>query len=348
MTTHIDLEALLQPVDDENPCGADLEDFVFDPGYTELERMAQGKPEQVMGDEVIPAEEPDWRAVRKKALELSKQVRSLRVAVFLTKALCARDGIAAMCEGLQLVHGLMEKYWDEVEPLIDEGDATERLHTLAELASEEGLLHLIRQALLVSSPAIGKFTVRDYLIASEKLKAPKGEDVVSLTTINQALMDCDLPELQGKLEAIDLSLATVDGIEKLFNEKLSPNHLIDLDPFSRLFKEVRPVIQEVLGRRGIAVESTDSGESAQPSATSGSGPAREPASGEIQSREDVVRMLDRITEYYNKNEPSSPVPLLLQRAKRLVSADFMSIIKDIASDGAQQADLLLGSKNDDE
>lgn len=347
MTTHIDLEALLQPVDDDNPCGVDLEDFVFDPGYTELERMAQGKPEQVMGDEVIPAEEPDWRAVRKKALELSGQVRSLRVAVFLTKALCARDGIAAMCEGLQLVHGLMEKYWDNVEPLIDEGDATERLHTLAELASEEGLLNLIRQALLVSSPAIGKFTVRDYLIASDRLKAPKGEEAVSMTTINQALMDCDLPELQGKLESIDLSLATVDSIEKLFNEKLSPNHLIDLDPFSRLLKDVRPVIQEVLGRRGIAVESADSSDAEQTSAAPGSGSARAPASGEIQSREDVVRMLDRITEYYNKNEPSSPVPLLLQRAKRLVSADFMSIIKDIASDGAQQADLLLGSKNDE-
>jgi type VI secretion system protein ImpA len=95
------------------------------------------------------------------------------------------------------------------------------------------------------------------------------------------------------------------------------------------------------------VESSDSGEAAQTSAASGSDPVRPAASGEIQSREDVVRMLDRITEYYNKNEPSSPVPLLLQRAKRLVSADFMSIIKDIASDGAQQADLLLGSKNDE-
>ena len=59
-------------------------------------------------------------------------------------------------------------------------------------------------------------------------------------------------------------------------------------------------------------------------------------------------MLDRITEYYNRNEPSSPVPLLVQRAKRLVSADFMAIIKDIASDGAKQADLLLGTRDDND
>lgn len=348
MTTHIDLEALTQPVDDENPCGPDLEDFVFDPGYTELERMAQGKPEQVMGNEVIPAEEPDWRAVLKKAQELAGQVRSLRVSVYLTKALCAREGIAAMREGLELVHALMEKFWDDVEPVLDDGDATERLHTLGEIASEEGLLHLIRQSVLVSSPAIGKFTIRDYLIASDKLTTPKGEEAVSLTSINQALMDCDLAQLQAMLENIEQSVETVGRIESLFNEKLSPNYLIDLDPFSKLFKEVRPAIEEALGRRGIAVEtSADDAQAAEPAAA-GAGSVRAPAAGEIASREDVVRMLDRITEYYNKNEPSSPVPLLLQRAKRLVSADFMAILKDIASDGAKQADLLLGSNTDDD
>jgi type VI secretion system protein ImpA len=31
--------------------------------------------------------------------------------------------------------------------------------------------------------------------------------------------------------------------------------------------------------------------------------------GTITSREDVVRLLDRMCEYYERNEPSSPVPL---------------------------------------
>lgn len=348
MTNHIDIEALQKPLDDQNPCGPDLEDFVFDPGYTELERLAQGKPEQVMGDEVIPAEEPDWRAVRKKALELMQQVRSLRVTIFLTKALCAREGLSAMSEGLQLLHALMASYWDEVEPLIDEEDATERLHTLGELASDEGLLSLIRQSVLVSSPAIGKFTIRDFLIASEKLKAPKNAETVTLTSINQAFMDCDLAQLQGMLETIDISLAMVGNIETLFNQKVSPKYMLDLGPFSKLFKEVRPAIQDILGRRGIAVEAAENEPEAISTTASANGPASQPVAGEIRSREDVVRILDRITEYYNKNEPSSPVPLLLQRAKRLVSADFMAILKDIASDGARQADLLLGSNTSDD
>jgi len=339
MAESLDIEKLTAPVDEENPCGEGLDDLVFDPDYAELDRLAQGKPEKVMGDEVIAAEEPDWRAVREKSLALFERVRSLRVAVFLTKASCARDGIPGMVQGLAIVRGLLDRYWDQVEPLIDDGDATERLHTVAEIASEQGLLRLIRQSELVSSPAIGTYTIRDYLIATDKLTAGKDEDAATLTSINQALMDCELDDLQQMIVNIDDAVETAGAIETQFNQNVASQYLIDLDPFTKLFAEIRPALQEVLGRRGVVVEGAGTQETGE---EPGAG-ASAPASGEIRSREDVVRMLDRITEYYNRNEPSSPVPLLVQRAKRLVSADFMAIIKDIASDGAKQADRLLGS-----
>ncbi|PKL96542.1 MAG: type VI secretion system protein TssA [Gammaproteobacteria bacterium HGW-Gammaproteobacteria-8] len=345
MSELLNIEKLAAALDEQHPCGEGLEDFVFDPDYAELERLAQGKPEQVMGDETIPAEEPDWRAVQDKALALFERVRSLRVAVLLTKALCTRQGLAGLCAGLALIDRLQENWWDEVEPLIDDGDATERLHTLAELASEQGLLPLIRQSELVRSPAIGRYTIRDFLIASNKLSASKHEESATLTSINQALMDCDLEFLQATLAFVDEAAELAGSIETRFNQNVSASALIDLDPFTRLFGDIRPALQEVLGRRGIAVES--SGESNDGDVSNAGSAAVPAASGEIRSREDVVRMLDRITEYYNRNEPSSPVPLLVQRAKRLVAADFMAIIKDIASDGYKQADVLLGGPDDD-
>lgn len=341
MAETLDIEKLAAPLDEENPCGENLDDLVFDPEFAELDRLAQGKAEKVMGDEVIPAEEPDWRAVREKSLALFDRVRSLRVAVFLTKASCAREGIPGMVQGLALIRSLLERYWDEVEPLIDDGDATERLHTLGEIASEQGLLRQIRQSVLVSSPAIGRFTVRDYLIATDKLKPADEEEAATLTSINQALMDCELEDLQQMIANIDEAVETAGFIETQFNQNVASQYLVDLDPFTKLFAEIRPALQEVLGRRGVVVEGAGAGAQGEESGAA----APEPAAGEIRSREDVVRMLDRITEYYNRNEPSSPVPLLVQRAKRLVSADFMAIIKDIASDGAQQADLLLGGGN---
>ena len=64
--------------------------------------------------------------------------------------------------------------------------------------------------------------------------------------------------------------------------------------------------------------------------------------------EDVVRALDRISEYYRRNEPTSPVPLLLQRAKRLVSMNFMEVMQDIAPDGAHQAASVCGVNPEEE
>jgi type VI secretion system protein ImpA len=60
-------------------------------------------------------------------------------------------------------------------------------------------------------------------------------------------------------------------------------------------------------------------------------------SGEITSREDAVRMMDKISQYFEKNEPSSPVPMLMNRAKRLVSMKFIEILKDMAPNGVSQA-----------
>jgi type VI secretion system protein ImpA len=56
----------------------------------------------------------------------------------------------------------------------------------------------------------------------------------------------------------------------------------------------------------------------------------------------VVHLLDQICDYYERVEPSSPLPLLLCRCKRLVSANFMDIIRDLAPGGVPQVETLRG------
>lgn len=64
--------------------------------------------------------------------------------------------------------------------------------------------------------------------------------------------------------------------------------------------------------------------------------------GAVRGREDVVRMLDRICEYYAVNEPSSPVPVLLQRAKRLVDKSFTDIVRDLTPAGLSELQVIAG------
>jgi type VI secretion system protein ImpA len=59
--------------------------------------------------------------------------------------------------------------------------------------------------------------------------------------------------------------------------------------------------------------------------------------GVIKSRQDAVRALDAVAEFFRRTEPSSPIPLLVDRAKRLVSKDFLEVLADVAPDAVAQA-----------
>ena len=79
-----------------------------------------------------------------------------------------------------------------------------------------------------------------------------------------------------------------------------------------------------------------------PSAAGGdqAGPA---LSGAVNSAQDVINALDKICDYYNRREPSSPIPLLLKRARRLVGKSFADIIQDLSPDAMNQIKVISGA-----
>jgi type VI secretion system protein ImpA len=102
-----------------------------------------------------------------------------------------------------------------------------------------------------------------------------------------------------------------------------------------------------LAKRGASLDKSVSGETvaATGTATEGAAVQAPQIPGEINTREDVVAALDRICDYYSKREPSSPLPLLLQRCKRLVSASFLDIIQEMLPDAIERAKAIGGQSN---
>jgi type VI secretion system protein ImpA len=70
--------------------------------------------------------------------------------------------------------------------------------------------------------------------------------------------------------------------------------------------------------------------------------------GRITSNQDVLKALDMIVAYYTQNEPSSPVPLLIKRAKRLVGKSFVDIIRDLSPDAMSQVKIVSGDEDQPE
>ncbi len=109
------------------------------------------------------------------------------------------------------------------------------------------------------------------------------------------------------------------------------------------------VYAQQLTRRGVGVVDDEEDEDDDDAPTNGNGNGRgapvQRLSGEIASREDVIRAIDKICEYYARFEPSSPLPLLLRRAKRLANKSFLEIVRDLSPDALKQV-LALGGEDE--
>ena len=337
----IDVNGLLEEISAEIPCGEDLE---YDPDFGEMERAAQGKPEQQIGSTFIPAQEAVWPDVKSKAMALFGRTKDLRVAIYLTRSLLHTEGLIGLSDGLTLIQGLLVRYWEMVHPQLDpadNNDPTLRINTLSSLYDPETVLQGIREVTLVNSTALGRFSLRDILITLGKLSLPTGsnEKAIDILTINAAFMDAQLDDLQKTANAISRSIECVATIESQLMDKVGSMQTADFSTLSNLLYEAQHIMSEHLTQRGVG-EAAASSEAINE--VPGSQMSAQPMTGVINSQEDVIRVLDMACEYFNRHEPSSPVPLLLQRAKRLVAKDFMEILRDLTPAGVTQAEEISG------
>jgi len=317
---------------DAEPSGPNLE---YDPDFMALGRAQQGKPEQAMGDTVKAAEEPDWRDVGERAEALLGRTRDLRVVVALSTALLRTEGFEGFASALSILDGLLQGQWDTVHPQLDaedNNDPTLRVNSLLSLAAADGLLKALREVPVVTSKTLGRFSLRDMRIASGKLAAPASlADPPKQVQIDAAFLDADLAALQSTATAVGAALDHLAAIDRLLVDKVG-GQAPELKPLVLDLREIKLALADKLAARGAG----------QPGSAPKVATSERSQSGEVSSREDVVLQLDRLCEYYRRHEPSSPVPLLLRRARRLVAKDFMDIIRDLTPGGVAEAELLGG------
>lgn len=335
----IDVEKLLEPVSDDSPCGENLE---YDPAFIEMNRAAEARPEQQMGASVIEAQPADWKTVRKLAVELCGRTKDLRVGMALARALLQTAGPAGFADGTAFLLGLLESHWDGVHPQLDpddNNDPTMRVNVLITLVDQEALLRPIRMAPIVESKAMGRYSLRDIEIARGDLISGGDAKPPDMAVIDAAFMDSSIDDLQATAEALAQAIQHSEKLDTVLTEKVGSTQAPDLSALAAVLRELRQALADQLSRRGVESGGAAAVESAGAASTGGAAPS---IAGEVNTREDVVRALDKACQYYERHEPSSPIPLLLKRAKRLVAKDFMEILRDLAPDGVGQAEKISG------
>lgn len=342
----LDCARLLAPVSEDEPSGLVLE---YDPAFLSLHETAKGKPERRMGTSVIPAEPPDWTRVEESATALLARTKDLRVATLLVKARLHNAGMLGLCEGIGFIRSLLERHWDTLHPRLDAEDGDDpsmRVNALADLADPEVVVPRLRACELASARGVGRVCVRDLdrgTDADPSAAAATDGQAGSAPPVEQVLAAADRGAMAKMADATVHATEDLSQIETFLRERVGADRIPDFSKLTSLLQLAARALPARLGVEGDA----SGGTAAPATAADAQLPARGAdafAAARIASRSDVLRALDDICAYYERFEPSSPIPLLLRRSKRLVAMSFMEIVRDLVPDAVPHVEALRGKE----
>lgn len=338
------LESLSQPVAEDMPSGENLE---YDPVYLEIENLVRPKSEAMVNseDSGLAAEETDWKEVGKHAEELSERTRDLRIQVYAAVSALNTRGFSAFRDNLNVLKIFLGKFWDSVHPQLDpddNNDPTLRMSTLQMLNDRRLVVAPVDRAKLVEMKGVGSFSIHDVDLALGHENPVEGEDLPDINLVRQAFLTAEPDYLDELGTAVSESKDLLSEMSNIWQEKTGDAAGLEFSDAIKALRRVSSVITEFApGPSGEGDPEAGSGDEEPGSAMASF------VSGAINSRADVIRVLDRICDYYQVNEPSSPIPLLLRRAQRLVEKSFLEILEDMVPDGVNQAKIISGDKDKD-
>ena len=345
----LDIDSLLQAVNDATPCGEDLE---FDPLFAEMERAKRGTDAQQIGDSINEGEPPNWRLVTKNAVKLLKQSHDVRIATTLSMAMLHLHSFAGFAQGLQLLTGLLKNDWQCLHPEHDPYDdyPIERVNALSELGHHSFVLTLKKHP-LVAARGLGQFSFDDIQFALKKGDKAQEDDRADTTLINATFKACELDTLQQTSQSVTDIVHSFQQMNKILQDAIGVQYAPNFSKTVQLLTEINKTLQSHLPEPPEAepesidnvevVDNTDILAASHPMNT-----VKVRAVTTIENREDVNRALNKICQYYDKYEPSSPVPLILKRAQGLVDKSFVEVMQDLSPNSVNELLQLFGTSDD--
>jgi type VI secretion system protein ImpA len=256
---------------------------------------------------------PDWGRQLDRAMALSGASRDLRAWIWLTRASLCVDGVPGLAAGLKLMADGLDRYWEELPPQhADEPDPSERFMRRLSALTELG--------------------VTNYQCNLDQLQG-HGRNLADLRADLDLMVAKAVPDAATRA-AIDDARGAIDAMVRLFAERFGPGRdpQLGFEVVLDKLKAIEPKFRDAPAAAGGMADRR----------APASVPGAAPAIGPVGTRDDVVRALDLVLEYYKSNEPSSPVPLLVQRAKRLVPMSFFDAMKELAPAGLKELQAVSG------
>lgn len=326
-----DLSALLEPAAAEPPCGPALR---YDPAYVALRRAREeDDPSLPMREWERPLKKADWRAVARDCEALLKRSKDLQLASWLCDAWLRQHQVQGFSAGIDLMAGLVERYWDGLHPQVDDGDAEARIAVFVWM-NENLPVTLRLQVPLVAIPD-GRPPFLHLAQWERVVMPPPGRDTRSEEDFTReqlvGLVDARGVRWLTQLEQ-DLAAAREkwDALVRAVDERLAGDSP-SLGKVAETLARMQRACVGLLDGRGVAAASpaaepvpappeefaAPQREEEEPTMSAQTEPNASAAAlsnGPITSRQEAYRMLEAAATFLQRTEPHSPTPYLVKRA----------------------------------
>ena len=340
----IDVNELLAPIPGSDPAGSDAS---FSDQFDRIrEARRADDPSLGQGEWQTELKVADWREAQSLAEDiLMRTSKDLQAAAWLGEAAIARHGLEGARDSFDLLHGLLDQYWDGLYPRADDGDMEERASKLAWFATY-GSRAL--QTMMLNDDPQAILTLAGWLDSREvdnlgRQNAEAYQAALDEGRINGETYDSRIQSTSDDTirERIDLVQAARDAFARFSakaDERLGRDapSLAAVDDALKKIQQVYARVAAAKGMGGIAVAADDGGSAGGEAVAAGAGGVGAASldlnAGSLASKEAALRALGDIAAFFRRTEPHSPVAYLLERAVAWANMPLEQFLAELIRD----------------
>jgi type VI secretion system protein ImpA len=342
----VEVTALLQPIPGDNPAG---ENTQYSGLHDEIRESRRSDDDLPQGDWEREPKLAEWPKVAELSTSaLMSKTKDLQICAWMTEGIVHLHGFVGLRDGLKVMRGLHEYFWENLYPEKDGEDLEGRVNALSWFDSKLALP--LKKVPLTKS---GSGVEYNYLQWEESTKFDFPEDLESL----QADAYTRAVELKAQAEAEGRTSSDAwrrvkgatrrafyeeqflvlnecwdefQALGRAIDEKFG-RQALGLGTLRKSLEEVRSLIEKVVKEKRILEPDPVSSDGS--SATEGGGAGGAKAVGPVSSRDDALRRLAEVALYFQRTEPHSPVAYLVQRAIKWGQMPLEVWLEDVIRDG---------------
>ncbi|MQA89722.1 MAG: type VI secretion system protein TssA [Gemmatimonas sp.] len=252
MPLHI--SELLEPIPGSAPGGTYLR---YDPVYDRIQQARIEEDELPSGEWQTERRTADYALVVKLAREvLASRSKDLQIAAWLTEGLLKREGFGGLRDGLELTRRLLEEFWDDLHPELEDGDAEFRsvpLDWLGQYTDRAVRLMPVNQVGhslqdLRDSQQVGYEEDADTYAKRDERKALIEAGKITAEGFDEGFNVTETAWYRGQVGALDGALAALEALDSTCVGRFG-SEAPRFTPLREAIEEVRRTMVQLLERR---------------------------------------------------------------------------------------------------